>query len=946
MLYNVADINRPGRLPATVTHMPMRRGVFLTGAIVSLLSLGWAGTAVVRAQEPTLPPEAAGPSAQELQSFESQFGAPPSDFAPSIAAPVVEREEPGKVPDSVKKYVTDADILPIYCAYTRWKTGRFLSAMDAVKKELGPAMDKVKALGVDVAMPDSDGLKAEAERRIEAICAAKTVADAESQIADFEAWGAGSAAKPFDGLKDAVQSGLQAKGDELRAKIKAEIDPYVQSEKTRIESELKRQAQSLAESKKAELESSGTPPTPERLEAIKADLESQIKASADREKADLQKNLKAKVDALIGDTKDRFDEVKTAFDGMQSRIDADVAADAGQYDRYRTEALTLRKTVTLAIVDKSMTDQLGELDAAAADLADAKKQDPSIKSADEIKASLAEDRRGLEAALDAALAKGDDSAFEDAMVAYRTKWESYRSEAEKAVSGSVDKVCGVVATQFGQAKPQLSSGLSQVDALLGECATDSSERCLKVNEFAPRLGTLKQKISDIQLSMGVAEGMCADESKTDVKELGALLRKIQSDAEDLKSYGEALQADKGKVLAQTIKEICDQALPQLDAAEREIAGNDMAAISAETSRCTGQAPSGLADFCAKAKAVTADRADLAKRVDAFTGKIAAVRKLCSGAMDETSIESLGAALSSLKAEGDDLRSRATDLRAEVDSGLSEKVFCRSAKSLLDQARSDAGGGIQAMTDGLANCTAKDAAGSDVCAKMQAMKPDFDVLKMKAGSFLDRVSALDAECAKAGDAPPSDDFVKSFASLQDDGKALEAEGEALKAKAEQQAANAGGDLLVEAESAARFNVRTGVSDPMAREVNPSWRPPYSGSGSWYMGRGGDYLEYDITVPASGKYRLWIRDLASAIASQQGKRGVTISFDGKSVGTFPENVAGRSVPYPKGAFVWHEVATVDLTAGAHKMRVVKAASTNAAAILDAFYLSSTGKTPAER
>ncbi len=152
------------------------------------------------------------------------------------------------------------------------------------------------------------------------------------------------------------------------------------------------------------------------------------------------------------------------------------------------------------------------------------------------------------------------------------------------------------------------------------------------------------------------------------------------------------------------------------------------------------------------------------------------------------------------------------------------------------------------------------------------------------------------------------------------------------------------IWIEAESAVSFNTRTGVSNPMAREKKPSWRPPYFGDGSWYMGAGGDYLNYDFSVPQKGKYNIWVRDYVDKFQAR-GVRRFIMEFDGKVYGVFPEvNIPAEG---PKGAFGWHKVGGgADLAAGPHKMKITKESTTAGAVILDAFYFTLGGETPAKK
>lgn len=130
----------------------------------------------------------------------------------------------------------------------------------------------------------------------------------------------------------------------------------------------------------------------------------------------------------------------------------------------------------------------------------------------------------------------------------------------------------------------------------------------------------------------------------------------------------------------------------------------------------------------------------------------------------------------------------------------------------------------------------------------------------------------------------------------------------------------------------------------KETKPSWRPPYFGSGDWYLASGGEYLTYNFSVPQSGKYNVWIRDYVDKF-QPRGVRRIIVEFDDKKYGTFPEvNIPSEGA---KGAFGWHKVGGgIELETGLHKMKITKEATTAGAAILDAFYLTLGDETPPKK
>ena len=145
------------------------------------------------------------------------------------------------------------------------------------------------------------------------------------------------------------------------------------------------------------------------------------------------------------------------------------------------------------------------------------------------------------------------------------------------------------------------------------------------------------------------------------------------------------------------------------------------------------------------------------------------------------------------------------------------------------------------------------------------------------------------------------------------------------------------ILIEAENETEASIRPLSERPArnAKEIGPAWRPPYSGSGDWYLAVAGEFLKYQFNVGKGGMYYMWVRDYVDKF-QPKGVRRIIVEFDGRSYGTFSE--VDIPAPGAKGAFGWHKIGNgVNLTTGTHTMKITKEATTAGAAILDAFYLT---------
>ncbi len=886
-----------------------------------------------------------GPTPEEIAQFEQEF-TPPAENGPGEGQ--IERptfEEPGQVPPEIKGQVPERDLVAIYCAMSKWKSGKFFAAMDALQNVVAPAMAKVTALGLGAPMPDPTAYKAEGQKRLDAICAASDSAAADRLVRDFMAWGQDGVFAKYADWRAQLRSKIEEFAAQMKADVKAQLDPFIEEKKSQISAEINAKAKELAAAKTSSLQSSKRQPTEAEIAAMKSEIRSQLQGLIDTRKAEVATAVQAKVREIMGDRQQQLEDIGTSFKGMEQKVNAAIADNAKAYDRYKDEADGLRKKMVLDLLDRKMADGLAELDAHAAEIDEARQQNPDVPSVGEVKSKLAEDRRALEAKLDAALKSGDETAFQNALADFRVRWETYRADMEKAAQQSVSKICNVAVAQLQQGQAQMAPGRQRIKDLLSSCAADTSERCQRVNEFSDRLGTLSTQLDQVELEMAAVQSMCQSPETADRGKLLGLLKQLQSDGAAVKTYGEALDAAKNEALAAGLKEMCAQALPQLQAAETEIAANDLTQITAKLAACKGKST----DECRAVLKLGPARDSLAGRISKFQDSVAAIRAQCaSGGLPD--IERASAILEGLKTEGEAMRADAKELKLQAAESASAAAFCKAVAPQLDLARKAAADGRAAAKKEQDSCAGQ----SDPrCQKIKEMASKFTALVQRIDALGSKIGEVLKYCATASTSqPPNAGMTAKAEEIRAEQDALPAAAAALKAEGEKAAADAAAQgkafIWVEAEDENRIALlpHTEPWHSTKGKSTDSWRPPTFGSGYWYLSRGGEWLEYDIAAPAAGTYTLWIRDLASNVPGQEGKAVVTVSVDGKSLGSFAENEKGRSVPYPKGAFYWHKTASVTLKAGKHVLRVTKQATTSRAAILDAYYLTTGTDTPAEK
>lgn len=729
--------------------------------LVIVAGLLFVGAVAVFAQE------MGGPTPEEIAVFESQF-TPPVPEAGGPDESQIERpqfEEPGEISAEVRSQVSEADLVAVYCAMTRWKSGAFFAAMDAVEQLIIPATEGIKSIGVSVDIPDTAALKAEGESRVAAICGASTVDEADRLVRDFMAWGKSVGDGQFAAMRNDMRTKIGAVGDAMRAEIKTELDPYIEEQTAKITAEIESHAQTLVDQKSARFANYTHAPSEAEINTLTAEITNELQGLIYQKKAEIETVIQAKVQELAGARQKKLEDAAGAFTGMEKKMNDAIKAGSAKYDVYREEAIFLRKKMVLDILDRSLEAGLKELDARSADVEEARGSDPSVPSVSEVRSEIARSRQDLETKLEAALRAGDEAAFQSALADFRVKWETFRTGMEKAAQQSASKVCTAAVAQFSQARAKINAELGKLADLENKCRGSSTEECLKVNEFSPRFGTLISSLSDIVLEMAVAEKMCETPETADNAKLTALMKKIQADAEDVKVYGEALAAEKSKVIAASAAEVCAQVLPQLRAGKTEVEKNEMAALEAELAKCQ-KTKTGL---CAD-QTIPSHIARIKPLMKDFLEGEARAEDLCQSPNEDQFVE-LRDLLSYLKGTGDKLKWEVATMRSIADSykKASKKEVCESGLSKLAIAKREMSLGIKEMNALVVGCQGE---ASGRCAIIARGADKFAALQQKVRQTLAGIAAVETECKTAAvGTEPDDVFIGKINALKDDEAAI-------------------------------------------------------------------------------------------------------------------------------------------------------------------------------
>ncbi|MEI6296126.1 MAG: hypothetical protein WCO84_00580 [bacterium] len=871
--------------------------------------------------------------------FQDQMGAPPEAFQKhEPQKPTI--EEPQKVPDEIKKYLTDSEIVPIYCAMSKWKTGQFFSAMSSLKNNLAPKMLEAKnTLGIDLEAPNFDNIISNGQTKLDAICNTKTVAEAENLTSEFKSFGEGVDSQMISPFMKAFEDKMKQKGDELKTKIENGIQPTVEEESAKIQTEIEAEAKSFAGTFKFTKQ-----PSESDLANMRAQIEEHLKPIIEQKKQTIVQKIQAKVEEIKNGEASQFIKLGKIFDGVDQKINQDTTAGLSEYDKYKKEAFDLRKKAVLTILNKNLDEGMKQLDASSKDIDEAKKNDSTILSVSEIKANIEKDKEILSAKIDSAMQTGNETAFQQAINDFKNKWEKIRTDSEKMAQQSVSKACAIATTQFAVAKEQINTNLGKINGLESKCVGQTTEECLNISKFSGKFSVLRGKLTDIQNGMNLAENMCKDPGTTDQKSLISLLRKIQGDGEDVKIYGESLDAEKSKVLADTAGKICAQIIPQIEAAKTEINNNDMVILKSNFDRCKNL----KTEECKIVNELSSKFNELSQESKKFVSNTEVVEKFCKNPQ-QSDFEKISTTLNSLKEDGDKLKLSSKELQAVQAEKASEKAFCRAIIPELEIGKSD-------MTKGLIEA---DSSVNKACDNINdpqckssltsTIVPKLNTIKSQASDLSNKISSISTLCASAKTTIPNESMINSANEIKKLADTIQKSVVDLKKEADDLRAKmpSGVSIKIEAEDETKTSLLPHTESWHSRkELSPSWRPSYYGNGVWYLSRGGESLTYNFQSPTTGEYTLWTRDYVDNF-QPTGVRKVTYNINGKNYGAYPEVVLSKSkIDAQKGAFGWHKIIKVKVNAGANTMKVTKESTTSGAAVLDAFYLTTGNEVPPEK
>jgi len=451
---------------------------------------------------------------------------PPSDVGPkNVPSSIPE------IPSEVRTVVPEKDFIDLMCYMTRWKSGEMFAAIDAVG---GTFVSAVTVCKIDFKPPDVYQMKEQANAKVDAVCNAQTIEQARTAAQDMLSFASSSQMQgELKSAGDNFQKAIEAKTGTFQSKIESAIEAYV-AEQEKIESEsIKAEAESYVSEYESRVTSGSS------ADSVRSDIEGRLSTKVEQSKTRIDAGVKRVVEETL--KQENMDECEKLMGGIEKKIAEQ--ANSATYTGYKKLALEKQRAITEKITDYHLIDGKKKIEEARSGLEDAKKNDPSVKDADELLSEMETDKKKLLEDLDQAGEVGDDAKMQSIINAFKNKWEAYGKELEKAKPKPM-KLCSNVMSQIDAARPTINEKLTYVDSIQASCEGSTSSKCKKVQSLSPKFTQLKTKLATLVTAMDDAKSLCAKVTdETPYSDMKSTLEGLKSSYDNVKALIDELQEE-------------------------------------------------------------------------------------------------------------------------------------------------------------------------------------------------------------------------------------------------------------------------------------------------------------------------------------------------------------------------------------------------------------------
>ena len=491
-----------------------------------------------------------------------------------------EPKELSALSEDIKKTIPQKDLLELYCLETKARAGEFFSALFAVESVLTPVSNDLKSIGIEAEIPDIHAYTSEAFDRLEAVCSANNLDEAQAATRDLRSFGE-KVRKELMDLKYNLARRLKAKGEEFRKKmekkVRKKMEKWVQGEKAEIEEELNNLANQLAEQAKNNLvqemqkmqfsdEAAAQTYVQSRIEQIRAEITAKINQLAEEKRKRLEEEANKKVEELLGGDPEKFKNIAQRMENIEEEIEKLKTQKSKEYQQYQIQAAQKRKELILMIIDKKIEEGRQKLEEKNKMI---KEKGLPVPDLDDYISLLEQDKEQLIKKIDQAIA---DNRFDSINLIVYEMQESWKKRVqainrEYLKSYPPKAICGITLQQIeSYDKPEAKTkyAIQRINLALdrdiswakGKCQSlnlpsddpvcqrvgklekELLEAKIKAEDFLSQIRTVKEKCSKVTDSTKIEEIMddlisFRDKGKIYQKEMEALKAKWEKDVKEI-----------------------------------------------------------------------------------------------------------------------------------------------------------------------------------------------------------------------------------------------------------------------------------------------------------------------------------------------------------------------------------------------------------------------------
>ena len=402
------------------------------------------------------------------------------------------------IPDVARQAASDAEFIDVFCSTARWQVQQLFDLMDVWGGAFGSLQAATTKAGIQITVPDIAGPKAEASDKLDVLCAASTVEQAQDRLNDLLGFG-NSVQQTFLGMGQQIEAAMTAFVATLAADVQGQITSFVTQETASLQGEIEGAVQGLIAATIGALGEDGPPG------AMQTSVTAQVNSLVAQKTADLTSRIQQRVNGIVAEQIGPLKDIEKIL--TDAGVQSEQASNPGSVRSAELKqiALTKRKDLMSKVIAVNIAGARVKLEAYRKDLDAAKLLDPTTKSADEILAEITADAQDFDREMHAiffyrtplqntAGPVGADARLKRASDAFVAKWDALAKEASsKKLSWQ---------TLRDQAAPQLATASQQFQAASGVIAGLQSQatgktdaQSLAINAIAADLNALKTKIA-------------------------------------------------------------------------------------------------------------------------------------------------------------------------------------------------------------------------------------------------------------------------------------------------------------------------------------------------------------------------------------------------------------------------------------------------------------------